>query len=49
MDKRLYALKSTLDQISVSGQNNLDLLLGCMQTIDKMIREGEENEQDQAE
>lgn len=49
MDIRLYSLKNTLNQIEVHGADNLDKLLGCIQTIDKMIEEGKASEQDQAE
>lgn len=44
MDARLYALKNTLNQIEVRGSENMDRLLGCIQTIEKMIKEGKENE-----
>lgn len=49
MDIRLYALRNTLNQIEVRGSENLDKLLGCIQTVEKMIREGEQNERDPAE
>ena len=49
MDVRLYSLKKTLNEIEVRGSENLDRLLGCIQTIEKMIVDGEqevrENEQ----
>ena len=41
MDNRLYALKKTLNEIEVHGSENMDRLLGCIQTIEKMIKEGE--------
>lgn len=49
MDIRLYSLKKTLNEIEVHGSKNLDRLLGCIQTIDKMIAEGEQNEQNPTE
>jgi hypothetical protein len=49
MDNRLYALKKTLNEIEVRGSENLDRLLGCIQTIDKMIAEGEQHEQNPTE
>ena len=49
MDNRLYALKKTLNEIEVRGSENLDRLLGCIQTIEKMIAEGEQNEQNPTE
>ena len=49
MDGRLYALKKTLNEIEVHGSGNLDRLLGCIQTIEKMIAEGEQHEQNQTE
>lgn len=49
MDARLYALKNTLNQIEVRGSENMDRLLGCIQTIDKMIEEARANEQNQDE
>jgi hypothetical protein len=41
MDNRLYALKKTLNEIEVCGSENLDRLLGCILTIEKMIAEAE--------
>ena len=41
MDVRLYSLKKTLNEIEVHGSENLDRLLGCIQTIEKMIADGE--------
>jgi len=49
MDVRLYSLRKTLNEIEVHGSENLDRLLGCIQTIDKMIAEGEQHEQNQTE
>lgn len=46
----LFALKNTLNKIEVHGSTNLDMLLGCMQTVDKLIQEEQTNaEHDQAE
>jgi len=49
MDIRLYSLRKTLNEIEVHGSGNLDRLLGCIQMIEKMILEGEQNEQNKAE
>jgi len=49
MDSRFYALMKTLNEIEVHGSGNLDRLLGCIQTIEKMIAEGEQNEQNPTE
>ena len=37
----LKAVLQTLDKISVRGSENMDMLLGCMQTINRMIAEAE--------
>ena len=29
----------TLDQIAVSGRNNMDMLLGCILTLDKLVKD----------
>lgn len=29
----------TLDQITVSGRNNMDMLLGCILTLDKLVKD----------
>ncbi|MBQ9301296.1 MAG: hypothetical protein IJ214_12395 [Clostridia bacterium] len=49
MDNRLFSLKKTLNEIEVHGSENLDRLLGCIQTVDRMIREETEHEQDPIE
>lgn len=54
MDNRLYALKHTLNQIEVSGEDNLDKLLGCIQTVQHIIdderkQEAQTNEQNPVE
>lgn len=56
MDKRIYLLRNTLNQIEVKGKENLDLLLGCIIAVENIISEHEaetakkkedENEQNQ--
>lgn len=49
MDARLYALRKTLNEIEVHGSENLDRLLGCIQTVEEMIREAKADEKDTAE
>ena len=39
MKELLQKLKITLNQVEVRGQNNLDMMLGCLLTIDKAIAE----------
>lgn len=35
---KLNAVQNTLDGVEVKGRENLDRLLGCMQTIDEVLR-----------
>lgn len=42
MDIRLYSVKNTLNEIEVHGKDNLDRLLGCIWTIEKLIEEEKE-------
>ena len=49
MDVRLYSLRKTLNEIEVHGSENLDRLLGCIQTVEEMIREAKADEKDTAE
>ena len=39
MRNLLLTLKNTLNQVEVRGKNNLDMMLGCLLTIDKAIAE----------
>lgn len=39
MRNLLQSLKNTLNQVEVRGKNNLDMLLGCLLTIDMAIAE----------
>lgn len=41
--KTILAVVETLDKVSVSGANNLDMLLGCILTLQKLTEETEEN------
>lgn len=49
METRLYLIKKTLNQISVSGEENLSRLLGCIQEITELLKEAQGNEQSPAE
>ena len=40
----LYALKKTLNKITVSGEDNLSMLLACINTVEQMIEEERQNE-----
>lgn len=44
MKRDLIALQHTLNRIQVSGENNLNMLLGCIQKINAMI--AQQNEED---
>ncbi len=46
--KRLKRILVTLDEIAVSGKRNLDMMLGCMQELESIIKEATDGEQDQA-
>lgn len=45
--KRLKRILVTLDEIAVSGKQNLDMMLGCMQELESIIKEAPDGEQDQ--
>lgn len=49
MEERLYLIKKTLNQISVSGEENLNKLLACIQTITEMLKEMPSDEQNPTE
>lgn len=38
----LRAVRETLDQVEVHGSRNLDMLLGCIQALDRLLAETEE-------
>ena len=44
--KKLAAIRSTLNGVSVSGSDNLNRLLGCIQTIDQMIEDAKPKEEE---
>lgn len=46
--KRLKRILVTLDEIAVSGKQNLDMMLGCMQELESIIKEAPDGEQNQA-
>lgn len=37
--KSIEAVIKTLDSVAVSGKNNLDMQLGCILTLEKVLRE----------
>ena len=41
---QLSSLRLTLDKIAVSGEQNLNRMLGCIQLIDQMIEENKPKE-----
>lgn len=45
--KRLKRVLVTLDEIAVSGKRNLDMMLGCMQELETIIKEAPDGEQNQ--
>ena len=42
----LKKIRATLDSVEVRGKTNLDYLLGCMLTLDGLIRELEVKDHD---
>nr|DAO94561.1 MAG TPA: hypothetical protein [Caudoviricetes sp.] len=38
----IQSVRLALDRIEVHGSGNLDLLLGCMQVLDRLLAETEE-------
>lgn len=46
--KRLKRILVTLDEIAVSGKQNLDMMLGCIQELEDILKEAPDGEQDQA-
>lgn len=40
--KQLQMVVQTLNLIEVHGKNNLDMLLGCILTLNKLTKEGTE-------
>ncbi len=40
----IQSVRLALDQIEVHGSGNLDLLLGCMQALDRLLAAAEETE-----
>lgn len=45
MKQTLYNIKATLNTVTVSGEANLDKLLGCIQAITGLIVQLEKEEQ----
>lgn len=46
MDEKIEQLIATLNLIEVRGKENLDMLLGCIMTLEQMIKELEDGEVD---
>ena len=42
MNEKIIAVLNTLNTISVSGEQNLDKLLGCIQTLKAVLSEPQE-------
>ena len=38
-EERLKAVRRTLEEIDVRGRDNIDKMLGCMMTLDRIIAE----------
>lgn len=39
MEQKIALIINTLNQIEVKGSGNLDKLLGCIQTLEKMLKD----------
>lgn len=46
MKEKLDLVLRTLDKISVTGRNNIDMMLGCMMILEQIIKEEQEAEND---
>ena len=44
--ERLKAVRRTLEEIDVRGRDNIDKMLGCMMTLDRIIAEESRPAQD---
>lgn len=42
--EQLRAIRATLEQISVCGRANMDRMLGCIITLDKIINQNDAKE-----
>lgn len=40
----IQAVRQALDRVEVHGSGNLDLLLGCIQALDRLLAETEETD-----
>lgn len=40
---KIELVLKTLDSISVTGRNNIDMLLGCMLTLEAVLKEQEDD------
>ena len=46
MKRIIQSLIATLGKIEVRGKDNLDMLLGCIQTLEKLLANLEEQEKE---
>lgn len=44
--RTIHAVLQTLDQITVSGRDNLDMMLASMMTLEKLLNEEQEEQSD---
>lgn len=44
--RAIHAVLMTLDQITVSGRDNLDMMLASMMTLEKLLNDGQEEQTD---
>lgn len=44
--RAIHAVLQTLDQITVSGRDNLDMMLASMMTLEKLLNEEQEEKTD---
>ena len=44
--RAIHAVLQTLDQITVSGRDNLDMMLASMMTLEKLLNEEQEEQSD---
>ncbi len=44
--RAIHAVLQTLDQITVSGRDNLDMMLASMMTLEKLLNEEQEEQTD---
>lgn len=47
--KTIEAVLRTLDAVTVSGRKNMDMLLGCILTLEKLVNDSEEASEKEAD